>query len=290
MADSYVDTTGSTNLPDGRWKHVFSQTFISNFQKCPEQARAIYFREARSGPTDSTALGTACHAGWEYALYEKRDSAVPKLDEMIQVVHHELDEIGEWKYTKFSRATVYDMVPTLMRGWLRDIMPLVEPAEMEKKFSVPLYSGKHRDIVVNGTIDCVDAEYAPWDWKTASQPYERWEKQRWAVQPTIYCYALEQQETWRGHEVGQMGEYAFTYGITLHDGSTQVLEVTRDQSHLNWLKQMCSQIAWMIENDVNPWPYNDSGWWCGPTWCPRFAECKGRHITEPWATKGRKAA
>lgn len=294
MTDAYVDTTKSTkDEHTGKWTHVFSQTMLGNFQKCPEQARAVYMKEVKSGATDSTALGTACHAGWEYALYEKRDGRTPIVDDMVDVVHHELDVIGEWRYTKMSKATVYDMVPTFMSSWARDILPLVDPVEMEKKFSVLLYSGKHRDIYMNGTIDCIPESYDPWDWKTASRAYERWEKQRWAAQPTVYCYAVEQMYN-QYATIGEMtGNQTFTYGIALYDGSTQVLEVTRNQTHLNWLKQMCSQIAWLIENDVNPWSMNDAGWHCSPIWCPVFAagRCKGSHgIDEPWATKGMAAA
>lgn len=284
MADSYVDNTQSSfDEATGRWTHVFSQTFIGNFQKCPEQARAVYFKEAKSGATDSTALGTACHAGWEYGLYEKLDGRTASVDEMTQVVHHELDEIGEWKYTKMSRKAVYEKVPILMEAWRDELLPCIEPAEMERKFKLVLYEGKHRTIKVTGTIDCIDQDYLPWDWKTASQAYERWEKQRWAVQPTVYTYAVQQLHD-QFAIVGEMsGEQTFRYGISLYDGSTQMLDVTRDMSHLNWLKEMCSQIAWMIENNVNPWPYNDSGWHCSPKWCPKFSTCKGLHISEPWA-------
>lgn len=285
MPDPYVDTTGTIVLPDGRFEHTFSQTFLSNAQKCPEQARAIYFREAKSGPTDSTALGTACHEGWEYGLYEKQAGNTASVSELVDVTHHALDNIGEWKYTKMSRKTVYDMVPRLMEGWHKDILPVAKPARIEQKFRVLLYSGKHRDIYVNGTIDMIDDEYDPWDWKTASRPYERWEKQRWAIQPTVYSYAIEHLfNEWA--EVGKLSkEIDFTYGIVMYDGTTEIMHVQRNQEHVDWLKQQCSQLAWNIEHKIKPWALNDSGWWCGPKWCPKFAECKGAHIvSEGWAT------
>jgi hypothetical protein len=41
-------------------------------------------------------------------------------------------------------------------------------------------------------------------------------------------------------------------------------------------------IARMIESEQRPWPLNDAGWHCSPRWCPKFAECKGCHMTDGW--------
>lgn len=270
---TYVNKNGSQKHDNGRWEHNFSQSFIGTFQKCPEQARASYFHELPRTETDSTALGTAVHAGIEYALYEKRDERDPDFDDARDVLVNELDQIGEWKYTKLSRENVYATAAFLLHTWFKDVLPEVEPALIEHPFREFLYADEHREINVVGTMDCIDDDGRVWDWKTASRPYEKWEKDRWAVQPTVYSLAMCDAEM-----------APFRYCVLCYDGSVQIMDIHRDFTHVDWLREQCSQIAWMIENEVNPWPYNDSGWWCGPRWCGLFSECKGKFIKDAWTT------
>lgn len=284
MADNYVSPAKSVQLEDGRWQHTFSQSLLGTFQQCPEQARQILFKEVdTSGSTDSQALGTACHAGIEYALWEQKlGNKLASVAEMVDATYAELDDM-EWTYTKISRAKVYDLAALMLGAWHRDVYGTFEPAQIEHKFHLPLYSGKHRDIFIAGTLDCIDMHYTPWDWKTASRPFERWEKQRWAVQPTAYAWAVQKENNEWLDEYG-MSRTDFRYAVMLYDGSVQILDVWRDQSHVDWMKKVCSQIAWMIEHGLNPWPMTDAGWHCSETWCPVFAEgkCKGAVMSEDW--------
>jgi hypothetical protein len=278
---TYVRTAGSKKLDDGRWSHTFTQSIITEFQQCPEKARANYFRETESEDTDSTSLGRAVHAGIEVALYSQRDSHMLKYEEAREAAHHELDTIGEWKYTKLSRDNVYGYTGFLLFQWYENVYGTFEPAKIEHSFRHLLYGGKHREVWLNGTIDCVDQSYVPWDWKTSSRPYEPWEKQRWAVQPTVYTWAV--QKEWNGDmpEHG-MDPAKFRYCVLQHDGTVQQIDVTRDHTHVAWLAEQCSQIAWMIEHEIKPWPLIDSGWHCSPKWCPKFSDCKGKFIDERW--------
>ncbi len=286
MTDAYVSPSVSKFDEElGVWVHTFSQTSLSNFQKCPEQARQIlYHMVAKSDTTDSNAMGTASHAGAEHLLFEKRAGRALDVQEACDVALHELDEIGEWRYTKMSKATVRALVPELVTSFARNILPRVDPVAIEQRFRVPLYLGKHRHVYVAGTMDCIDAEYVPWDWKFPGHEYERWEKQRFAFQPTFYAYAVQAMHN-EHHVVGEMLDAEFMYGITTTDGATQVFPVARNNGHVQWLKQVASQLAWMMEHMAEgPWPMTDAGWHCSPKWCPVFAEgrCKGAFMTDDW--------
>lgn len=280
---SYFNQNGSSfDETTGRWTHNFSQSFIGGFQHCPESARADYFQETpKDDYTDSTALGTAGHAAFEYALHEKRAGRKVDVDDAIDIAFNELADCGEWKYTKLSLNQINAAIPRMVGGFLLDVLPLVEPAVIEQRFNVKLYEGKHRTVNLVGTMDCVAQDYTPWDWKTSARTHDVWEKQRWAVQPTAYCYAVEQMNNEHA-TVGEMSDQEFVYGVMLHNGSTQVYRVSRGNGHIVWLKKVASQIAWMIEHEVNPWPLNDGGWWCSDKWCPLFAECKGASMPEGW--------
>ena len=292
MSDNYVSPAKSLRLDDGRWEHTFSQSLLGTFQSCPEQARQILFKEVdTSGSTDSQALGTGVHAGIEYALWEQKTSdRMLYAADMIDCTYAELDDL-EWTYTKLSRAKVYDLAAIMLHAWHRDVYGTFEPDKIEHKFRRLLYSGKHRDIYIAGTMDCVDTDGLLWDWKTGSRPYERWEKQRWATQPTAYTWAWWDECNDEALRLGypdeipiEMEVQDFRYAVMLYDGGVQLLDIWRDQSHVNWMKAICSQIAWMIEHGLNPWPMTDAGWHCSETWCPVFAEgkCKGAHMRDSW--------
>jgi PD-(D/E)XK nuclease superfamily len=280
---TYVTQAGSfCDKKERLWHHTFSQTVLSGLQMCPESTRAKYFKEVESEDTDSTARGTAVHAGIEYALHEKLAGSPIDLQSMVEVARHELDVIGDWRYTRISRANVYATVEPMLAGWLEQIEPEVVPMFIEHSFNVPLYEDRWREIRLTGMIDCVDQGYVVWDWKTASRPYEPWEKQRWSIQATTYCEAIDQR-------FDGMAPGAFAFGIMFDDGSTQRIDVTRNQGHVDWLIQQALVLAKLIEtNPKGPWVLNDGGWWCSPTWCPTFAagRCKGAHIhDEKWAKR-----
>jgi hypothetical protein len=288
--DSYVDRTGSV-LDGDHWTHCFSQTFLNGYTTCPERARATYFREVPSPPTDASARGTAVHAGCEFLLHEKmidhdgspHGGCGPySLEGAIECARAELDRIGEWRYTKYSRQRVYDDQALLLRGFYHEILPHVEPHAVEKSFDVTLLKDEHREIRLLGTMDCEDEAGEGWDWKSTREPYVPWEKQRYAVQPTVYSYALHQLQTPEIFSAEPMPEALFHYGVMFPDGSTQILSVKRDESNIEWLRKQCLQIAMMIERGVTPWPMNDTHVLCSPRWCDNWANCKGAVMLPGW--------
>jgi len=268
------------------WEHAFSQSFIAGLQLCPEQTRAQWAGEVPREYTDSTALGESMHEGIQYSLLEDCDS----LTELVAVAHHHLEGL-EWKYTKYSKATMFDALPGMLAGWLRDLRPLFEPQHVELPFSVPLYDSLHRSVSVCGTMDCVADNDEVWDWKSASREHEVWEHQRWATQPTVYTYANavllgEAAPSPLDRGVHRALEHSvFHYGVVFLDGTTQQYDVWRDESHVMWLRQQASQLAWMIEHGVKPWVLNDGGWWCSEKWCGKWKDCKGADMPVDWKSR-----
>jgi hypothetical protein len=278
----------SVLLEDGRFWHHLRQSTIGNILRCPEQGRQIYLGLVEDDiSTDSQVLGSAVHAGIEYVLYEKMnyDYMTPgdwegdlAADVGHDVVEHYLDT-NDWVYTKFSKAKVYELAHADLDVWVRDIEPLVEPVLIEETFKHVLTDTAERLIAVGGTIDCVDEDGVIWDWKTShGMPHERWEKQRWSVQSTVYTWALNQMDP---------GLYPFPrefkFGI-VNDTASEILSVWRDETHVSWLTEQCLGIARMLEADLPEWTKNDQGWWCSSRWCPvwQAGECKGGHMHEGW--------
>ena len=278
-----LDTHGKPSA----WEHAFSQSFIAGLQTCPEQARAQWAGEIPRDYTDSTALGESMHEGIAYALDEKLQGLHPSVSDMVDVAYHHLDSLT-WKYTKYSRKQMYKALPKMLTAFVCDILPDVEPMFVEHPFKELLYAGKHRTVYVCGTMDCLDVHGEPWDWKSASTFHEVWEHQRWAVQPTVYTYAADSYIKNEAIKTGYpeyhegMEPSLFHYGVILLDGKTQVYDVIRDESHVAWLREQCSQIAWLIEHDVKPWVLNDGGWWCSEKWCGKWSSCKGAHMLPEW--------
>lgn len=291
---------------NGRWVHRFRQSWLSTLQMCPEQARAAYYDELPERPhTDSTALGTAVHAAIETALEDDLDA-----DDAAFVAHIELDGLGDfeagcgrfdgtpaWVETKYTVAKVYELADQAVRAWDRDIRPHVDSAQTEHTFDVPLYRDAEREIRLTGTIDCVDQNYEVWDWKTAARKYDAWEKQRWAVQPTVYAYAVQaEHDQFFAESNYVLADTIFRYGVMVHDGTTQIIPVRRGHGHVQFLREQCLTAALLIESGASRWPLNDSGWWCHSTWCPKFDDCKGLSmpsdwtVTEKWSAPAEVAA
>ena len=273
---------GSELRTDGGWQHTFRQSFLGSFAMCPEKARHDYYGLSEHRHNDATALGTAFHAAAEYACYELRDTpTAPTTDLMVEVAHQELATIGDWDTVRLTRTQMDDALPIMCDGWIAEIMPAVEPLDMEYTFHVPLYEDDERVIALSGTMDCVAADGIVWDWKTSSSlrgyTSDAWEKRRWAVQPTVYLYA----HSVEGGPGAELDQLTFRYAAIDYTGKTATLDIVRHDGHVRWLTDQTLRIARLIESDVPTWPLNDAGWHCSPKWCDLWADCKGAHI-EAW--------
>jgi len=129
-----------------------------------------------------------------------------------------------------------------------------------------------------GTVDLVVTnERVPlWDWKTAGRKFQVREKQEKSIQPTMYAAAAVA----HGMATYPVG---FNFGVMVRGGSAQIVTVTRNEGHVEWLRrQIRPFIRAAIEMGTdNTWPVNDTHYLCSDTWCPNWSHCKGAALASP---------
>jgi hypothetical protein len=173
--------------------------------------------------------------------------------------------------------------------WLYGVEPPVLKLEQEfdvPLFDVPLSDGTEVPVWLTGTADVIEVGAGVHDWKFADQEYIQWEKQRWAIQPTVYTYAAVS-NGWVKPD--RNGRVPFTYHIYPRDPKVKPysIPVWRDESHWNWLCEQIEPLVRAVMDDRDPeyqmaWQKNDQSWKCSEKWCPWFNECKGKVISDDW--------
>jgi hypothetical protein len=197
-------------------------------------------------------------------------------------------EISELKLVELEHYFEYeDMGPKRARQWLAHWSPMLrsqpefrnlydsDDSLTEHTFTVPIATRDHVELYLTGTIDGVRPMQYLVDWKTAARPYKRWERQRWAIQPTVYYAAAR----WQGL-IGEHGLFKYViFEKSLKVLEPQVIEVTRGPGHVDWLTETlwtCYDL-WVAHPD-GPWPLNDQHALCSEKWCPFWTTCKGRFV------------
>lgn len=243
--------------------------------------------------TDAATVGTALHAVIEH----ETNKGFFKTLKRLRTLGHEkylglLEEYAEAGacYTRSSFGTdakalaaLDKMVGTWFASAERLQLQHEDNLKVEWEFDVPFRTFGDVSIRLAGTSDLVLLDRNQlWDWKSAGRTYERWEKQRWAVQPTVYTYAAAQE----GLIVpNQDGLYEFRFKVFPRNGGpVQDVPVFRSTGSVNWLEQQIgSMLNVMTAVPDGPWPLNDHGALCGPKWCPFWSKCKGQFVSgETW--------
>lgn len=263
----------SVLLEDGRWDHTYRQSWIGTFAMCQERARLERAEEMPRVETDSACLGTAVHAGIELVVDDViaygHDGALPLADaiDLAQSMISDFIVMDNFQFTKMTEGGMRDKAERMLGAWYKDVLPTLRPVTTELEFSVVLADTDQRIIRLNGTMDLED-ERGLKDWKTAGRKYDKWEYERFKVQPTVYCaaYAID-----RGLE--QLPP--FEYVVMLHNGDIQRFEVERDWGHVDWLRLQLHATSELIEADLRQWSLGDQGWWCSEKWCGAYRDCKG---------------
>ena len=266
---------------------IFRQSWFGDYLICPERARRyIVEPEARQG-TDATILGTAMHSYAETRLDGEdievaMGAAFNALDNEFALPHR----IVQMR----DAEAVYTFLPAVCASWERDILPQVKGGgESERKFSIRLFDWRGWEIWLEGTIDYLEPMIndALWDWKTAGQEYKKWEKERWAVQPTFYAIAAV--------ELGlRAWPVRWKYGVVTKSPvarpKTQVVEFTRNEGHKAWLVRQLTSLLEQHGLDLalqdncggtlgTAWLMNDQHALCSEKWCPFWSSCKGANVT-----------
>ena len=167
------------------------QSWLNDMAICPERARLGITRpEFRTG-SDATIIGTAIHAGIESVL----DGRSPDVDGMLEVVNNEYEtlETTNYKKTNIDEAKIPEYLEAMSLAFYNDILPQVElGGKVEHYFKVPLgITVQDYAVWLEGTMDYITPSGLIWDWKTSSRAYYIKDKQKSAIQPTVYGYAAQ---------------------------------------------------------------------------------------------------
>lgn len=261
MAHSYPSTF------DGeRWHHTFSQSVLKTFLKCPEQLRLELAGETEDTSFDSGVIGNGMHAGIESMLLDDN------YESAHDAVERKIDSLAPWQQKKHKEADVYALGHSCFDIWLDNVYERVDAEHVEWNFDEVLTDDDERTINLKGYIDCIDKNGLIWDWKQTARPYDKWEYQRWAIQPTVYTWGYD----------STLDPAMFRYCVILHNGDVQEFDVWRDQGHWDFMRKQVLGLALLIEANLGQWPMTDDGWWCSEKWCPAWEQCKGASVPVDW--------
>ena len=205
------------------------QSWLGDMAICPERARLGHVRPDLRTGSDATIIGTALHAGIESVL----DNRSKEFGDMLEVVANEYEtlETTNYKKTNINQEEIPQYLESMSKAFYDTILPSVKlGGKTELPFKTPLGIDVNGYAVwLEGTIDYVDDDGVVWDWKTAKKSYSQFSKQKSAIQPTVYTYAVSE----------QLGlEPKFNYGVMIRqlDPKAQIVPIYRGAEHWNWLK------------------------------------------------------
>lgn len=270
------------------------QSWLSDFVMDPERARLAMLYPEMDRNADVAELGTSAHSAIEEYLDGHIDLAdVPAFSRMRA---KERIEEGGIDWIDLDAQRFVDHAGYLARSWAVDLAPYVPRGGLtEYQFKVPLdLEVEGRPIFFEGTIDYVTPDitrYGLWDWKTSGRTYHQWEKQRWAVQPSVYALAVNLDEALAEFNPGWPVD--FNYGVMVRNekstdkkpyaapGKGQRVHIRRFESHADWIvDQTVRAVTFVLGADINkPWPAIDNHALCSEKWCPWWEKCKGSHLT-----------
>lgn len=271
-------------------RHIyFRQSWINTYQICPERARNEP-TEYTDDTNEAAALGTAWHKGIETAL--SGNATKPS-----HVAEAAIEELARLE----PLFDYMDLSPSQSRDWLRIWAPTLHKCEefrdvydnesrlVEQPFDIVIDGRNHGYEVLHlvGTIDAVHVPRYIVDWKTASRRYQAWERQRWAIQPTVYAEAASELGWVAGHPI----EFRFVvWERNKSNPGPHVVKVFRGPEHTahltDTLWRVYDSAQAMSDAGLTRWPTNDQHALCSPKWCPVWANCKGAFIAPDFYPRG----
>jgi hypothetical protein len=194
---------------------------------------------------------------------------------MLKVVANEYETLEKTNYTKTNIEV--DKIPNYLEAmslsFYNEILPNVKlGGEVEFFFRAPLgISIDGYDVHLEGTMDYIDPDGNIWDWKTAKRIYNQKEKQKSAIQPTVYTTAAR--------NLGLAENPTFTYGVMVRQETpkSQIMSVTRSAEHTRWLQHYVKgAVTTALKSGYkDEWLMNDSSPLCSSQWCSYWSVCKG---------------
>lgn len=267
----------------------FRQSWLDTAFRCPERGRqAIVRPEWDELEGDSALAGTAAHAAIERvinggSIEEIASYAAEFLDA------YDFDNPGvAWKSFDGGIDELYHHATTCAQAWADDLAHQFDwqGARSEVTFKVPVETYRGWTIVLTGTIDLVPPIPELDDWKTSARPYKQYEKQKFAIQPTIYGTVavkggLHSDDI---EPVDYRWPLTFRYGVMIRGAKKakgQVVEVIRTEAHAAWAMHRIRQwIDLALDFGLDkPWPTTEENYLCSQKWCPWFSICRGAFVT-----------
>lgn len=128
-------------------------------------------------------------------------------------------------------------------------------------------------------MDYISPSGVIWDWKTSGRAYSGAEKQKNAIQASMYAMAGTIQKM-----VPNENDIEFKYGIMIRQETpkAQVVSLHRNQEHVVWIRnQIVSALRMGMTLGIdNGWILNDQGHLCSSKWCDFWYMCKGATMSE----------
>jgi len=249
------------------------QSWLGDMAICPERARLGHVRPDLRTGSDATIIGTALHAGIESVL----DNRSKEFGDMLEVVANEYETLEKTNYkkTNIDEEKIPAYLESMSLAFYNNILPHVEQGgEVEKYFQAPLgIEINGYGVWLEGTMDYITPSGVIWDWKTSSRTYNIKEKQKSAVQPTVYAEAAVQ--------LGLCPDYPvqFKYGVMVRTETPkhQIAVVERTQQHGLWLRHLVrgAVTSALKTGYEDNWFMNDSSTLCSQAWCSYWDICKG---------------
>jgi len=249
-------------------EHSFRQSWIKDAMTCPERARRNLAGTLPHRETDAAAVGTAVHAGIEAYLGTDKSMTYREVLTVCEDTFQEIEAHPSFVWAKYSHRTAMGLIDTFLANWW-EIGDKFDPQALEYTFNKIIHEDDERIIRVTGTIDLIDKNLGLVDWKTSGRgPYEKWEYERWAIQPTVYTWAMLD-------DVTLDRPVPFTYNV-IHKNGVQEFTVWRDEPDWLFLKERLVGYAHLIEANLDVWPKHDNHALCSAKWCPAWGTCKGK--------------
>lgn len=277
---------------DGRWVHTFRQSMVGTYLDCPERARREIYGLVDRVENDAASVGTAFHAVAEDAVNLLGEDGIQiSADDCVDLFDVHWDQMCndmdiQWVKRKHPAATKYGR--KIAHRFGEHVLGQLEPFAVEVGFGpIQIHEDETRVIVITGSIDYVDQRLGLVDWKSASRLYEKWEKQRWAIQPSFYDYGfravVDEMVGYDGEPYrGPLGEWNYCVFPDIKQPEVQWVPVTRTPAHTDWLREQLVGIAQQLEATeagyLTEWVKRDQHALCSSRWCPAHSSCKGVHV------------
>lgn len=298
------DISSPVFLDDGRRLHRVRQSSLGETDICLERSRFEMTGTMPKVNNDASEIGTACHAGFEMTLEGiLNDGVAYGLETAQEAAQAELTLLmadPDWRWIKFAgEADARWFVNAVVALWFEHTLPKLKPVMIEHTFGpITLYEDEHRVVQVKGTIDYLDAALGLVDWKTGSRKHEKWEKDRWAIQPTVYTWAAVQEGLVAPDSRGLVPfSYEVFWRKSKYALEYQPYTVYRHAGDWAFLQEKALSLALLTEAAypsegpavLKRWPMNDNHALCSEAWCPAWALCKGAHYAPGWPKPSRPA-